>query len=155
MQRTPSSQVTALHPFVHTRSTLTPRQTNQLAEKKSLDELMSQYREEMEFYMYMQYLCNSQMLEVKRHAQERGIFLKGDIPFLVSGDSADVWYLFCISFLMKVVSPISVLDDHFALQVKDLPLRRVNQRLFKMEYTVGAPPDQENPDGQDWGALLL
>lgn len=28
---------------------------------------------------------------VKQHANTMGIFLMGDIPFLVSADSADVW----------------------------------------------------------------
>ena len=39
----------------------------------------------------VQYLAFRQMLLVKQHANTLGISLMGDIPFLVSGDSADVW----------------------------------------------------------------
>jgi len=43
------------------------------------------------YHIFLQYLCFSQMRKVKAYATERKIFLKGDIPILLSPDSADVW----------------------------------------------------------------
>jgi len=38
-----------------------------------------------------QYLCYLQMKHVKEVANSQGVFIKGDIPFLISRDSSDVW----------------------------------------------------------------
>ncbi len=40
---------------------------------------------------FIQFLCFKQMSQVKSYAKEKGVFLKGDIPILISPDSADVW----------------------------------------------------------------
>jgi 4-alpha-glucanotransferase len=40
---------------------------------------------------YVQWLAWEQWREVRRRARERGVLLMGDLPFLVSRDSADVW----------------------------------------------------------------
>ena len=45
-----------------------------------------------DFFSFLQYLCFVQMREVKSYANAQGIFLKGDIPILISRDSADVSY---------------------------------------------------------------
>lgn len=47
--------------------------------------------EEIRPYTVQQFLAYQQMTAVKRHAEERGIEILGDIPILVSPDSADVW----------------------------------------------------------------
>lgn len=39
----------------------------------------------------LQYLCWSQLLEVRRYADEQGIALFGDLPILCNRDSVDVW----------------------------------------------------------------
>lgn len=44
------------------------------------------------FHKMLQFLCFSQFEQVKRVADENNILLKGDIPILISRDSADVWY---------------------------------------------------------------
>ncbi|KAF3363187.1 4-alpha-glucanotransferase [Chlamydiales bacterium STE3] len=44
------------------------------------------------FHLFLQYLCFSQMEEVRKCAVQNNILLKGDIPILISPDSADVWY---------------------------------------------------------------
>jgi len=49
------------------------------------------YAKEIEFHCIVQYLCASQLKMVKAHAEERGVFMQGDIPILVSPDSVDVW----------------------------------------------------------------
>jgi len=43
------------------------------------------------FYSFLQYHCFSQMKKVRRAAEAAGLFLKGDVPILLSPDSADVW----------------------------------------------------------------
>lgn len=44
-----------------------------------------------EFYTFLQYHAFRQMKIVKNYADTQGIKLKGDIPILLSKDSADVW----------------------------------------------------------------
>lgn len=43
------------------------------------------------YHITLQYLCYLQLKHVKTYAQERGVFLMGDIPILLSKESADVW----------------------------------------------------------------
>ena len=54
-------------------------------------ELMRSHKEEIDYHLFVQYLCFQQMSQAKEHAEKKGVFLKGDIPILVSPDSADVW----------------------------------------------------------------
>ncbi|MGK5595547.1 MAG: 4-alpha-glucanotransferase [Parachlamydiaceae bacterium] len=44
------------------------------------------------FHIFLQFLCFSQMAKVKEVAIENKVYIKGDIPILISPDSADVWY---------------------------------------------------------------
>ena len=52
---------------------------------------MDEYWHDVTFYISLQFFCYQQYLLVKKYAQENQIFLKGDIPILISTDSADVW----------------------------------------------------------------
>ncbi len=70
------------------------------------------------FFQYVQWLADRQWQAARREAAARGVAIKGDLPFMVSGDSADVW---------------------------------ARQGEFRMDATVGAPPDAFSADGQDWG----
>jgi 4-alpha-glucanotransferase len=63
----------------------------QFLDEKRRDELISTNWVEVCFYVFLQYLCYKQLKEVRAYANERGVFLKGDIPILLSPDSADVW----------------------------------------------------------------
>lgn len=45
----------------------------------------------VQFYIFLQYHAFRQMQSVKAYADKKGIFLKGDLPILISPDSADVW----------------------------------------------------------------
>ncbi len=42
------------------------------------------------FHIFLQYLSFTQLHKVKQYANEKGVFLKGDIPILISRYSADV-----------------------------------------------------------------
>ena len=56
---------------------------------KELEEIHSN---EISFYIILQYLCFEQLSQVKNHANKNNVFLKGDIPILISPNSADVWF---------------------------------------------------------------
>jgi len=46
---------------------------------------------EIRFHKFVQFQFFRQWRELRRHANERGIRIVGDIPIFVAGDSADVW----------------------------------------------------------------
>jgi 4-alpha-glucanotransferase len=48
-------------------------------------------QDQIDPHQLVQFLAYSQMQGVKAYADERGMFLMGDIPILISPDSADVW----------------------------------------------------------------
>lgn len=50
-----------------------------------------QIAQDMEFHSFLQFLCFQQLEEVKKFAERKKIKLKGDIPILISVQSADVW----------------------------------------------------------------
>lgn len=47
--------------------------------------------EDLQRHKLLQYLCYQQMKAVKAHADQKKMYLLGDIPILVSQNSADVW----------------------------------------------------------------
>jgi 4-alpha-glucanotransferase len=53
--------------------------------------LLHRYNEEVAFQRCIQYLCFQQLQQVKKIAEQKGIFIKGDIPILINFESADVW----------------------------------------------------------------
>ncbi|HVD93457.1 MAG TPA: 4-alpha-glucanotransferase [Vicinamibacterales bacterium] len=71
--------------------------------------------DEILFYSYLQWAAYNQWRQ-SREACGIGVF--GDFPFMVSGDSADVW---------------------------------ARQEDFRLDASVGAPPDAFSETGQDWG----
>ena len=70
---------------------------------------------EILFHCYLQWLAANQWRQA-REACDIGVF--GDFPFMVSGDSADVW---------------------------------ARQHEFRVDASVGVPPDAFSETGQDWG----
>ncbi|GAB4225480.1 MAG: 4-alpha-glucanotransferase [Chlamydiales bacterium] len=59
--------------------------------KEVVDALIAEYAGEVEFHVFLQYLCFQQLSEVVAEAKKYHILLKGDIPILISPESADVW----------------------------------------------------------------
>jgi 4-alpha-glucanotransferase len=51
----------------------------------------SAFAKEIEFHSLIQFFCFQQMHKVKEYAEQKGVFIKGDIPILVNKDSAEVW----------------------------------------------------------------
>ncbi len=46
---------------------------------------------EVDYHFYLQYLCFSQLSSVKKYATTKNVSIKGDIPFLITLESVDVW----------------------------------------------------------------
>jgi len=55
-------------------------------------ELLSEHKQTCQFHTFLQFLCFQQFEAVKQIANEKGVYLKGDIPILINKDSADVWH---------------------------------------------------------------
>lgn len=56
-----------------------------------LNEVKTKHSELLEFQRWLQWQLYEQCVEVHSYARAKGVLLMGDIPFLTSRDSADVW----------------------------------------------------------------
>ena len=92
-----------------------------------LRECRAAHRAELRALMFEQYLFELQWAALKRHANERGVYLFGDLPFYVDRNSVDCWWERSL----------------FALDADGEPLA-----------VAGVPPDYFNADGQLWGNPL-
>jgi 4-alpha-glucanotransferase len=57
----------------------------------ALSSFWGTHQHEIAFHMWLQWNIYLQFVEAKQYAQSKGVLLKGDLPILVSRDSADVW----------------------------------------------------------------
>jgi 4-alpha-glucanotransferase len=71
--------------------------------------------DEVLYRQYLQWVADDQWADARRDAQNVALF--GDLPFMVGGDSADVW---------------------------------TRQDEFRLDASVGVPPDAFSETGQDW-----
>lgn len=60
-------------------------------QRQALMGFMNSHQEEIDFQAWLQYRLFLKFQEVKEYAKLNGILIKGDLPILVSRDSADVW----------------------------------------------------------------
>jgi 4-alpha-glucanotransferase len=60
-------------------------------EADALKDVYNKERGLVNFYVWLQWQIFLQMKVVKEYAEINGVFILGDLPFLVSRDSADVW----------------------------------------------------------------
>ncbi len=81
----------------------------------ALDEARVTLADEVRYRMYLQWIAGEQWSDARRACAPTRFF--GDMPFMVSGDSADVW---------------------------------ARQDEFRMDVSVGVPPDAFSDTGQDW-----
>jgi len=91
----------------------------QRREPAAIDRARKELADEVVFYQYLQWQAGTQWLRAR--ARTHGVELFGDLPFMVDGDSADVW---------------------------------ARQHQFRLDVSVGAPPDAFSASGQDWGMPL-
>jgi 4-alpha-glucanotransferase len=88
---------------------------------------LTAHREQFRAFMFEQYLFELQWTALKAYANERGVYLFGDLPFYVDRNSVEVWW-----------------ERHlFALDASGEPVA-----------VAGVPPDYFNADGQLWGNPL-
>lgn len=92
--------------------------------KKAIAEAKKQFKIEILYYQFEQYLFFRQWLSVKEYANSKGIYLFGDLPIFVAHDSADVW-------------------AHRAFFKLD--------KNGESEVVAGVPPDYFSATGQRWG----
>lgn len=60
-------------------------------DKKELANFKEERQNEVTFHMWVQWLLYKQFREARDYASSKDILIKGDLPLLVSRDSADVW----------------------------------------------------------------
>ncbi len=66
-------------------------ETFKTKEPAAMKKVAAENAEELLFHQWLQWQLFEQFAEVKRYAAKNGVLLMGDMPFLVSRDSADVW----------------------------------------------------------------
>lgn len=59
--------------------------------KSVLEEFEVKNSDKIRFHYWIQWQLFEQLQSVKKYANDKGVFIMGDIPFLVSKDSCDVW----------------------------------------------------------------
>ncbi len=79
-------------------------------------------------HLFSQFVCFTQLAELKKYANQRGVKLVGDLPIFVSYHSMDVW--------------------------KDPSQFYLNKTSLEMEYETGAAPDGFSETGQKWGTPI-
>jgi len=95
--------------------------------KEAITEAEARLKDEMYFYMFLQYIAAKQWMAVKAYANSKGIKIIGDMPIYVAFDSADAWTK---SFLFQM-------DEN-----------------GNPSAVAGCPPDGFSADGQLWGNPL-
>ncbi len=98
-----------------------------LRDPDALWQIRQQFKEEIRFYSFLQYLFDRQWQALRQYAHEKGISIIGDVPIYVPLDSADVWSA----------------PELFQLDEKSNP-----------KAVAGVPPDGFSADGQLWGNPL-
>jgi len=96
-------------PWSEWPATLRDREPGALAEARL------ELAEDILYRQYLQWVASDQWSHAREAA--RGVAIWGDLPFMVSGDSADVW---------------------------------ARQNEFRLDASVGVPPDAFSETGQDW-----
>ena len=62
-----------------------------LRDPAALEECREKYKEDVDYYVFTQYLFFQQWGALKEYANQRGVKIIGDAPIYVAMDSADVW----------------------------------------------------------------
>ena len=96
-------------------------------DKIYLEKAENELKDDIEFYEFIQYHFFKQWQALKSYANEKGVYIIGDIPIYVAYDSADVWSDSKQFILDNELKPLSV---------------------------AGCPPDAFSDDGQLWGNPL-
>ena len=106
----------ALHAHFGERSWMDWPAPERARQPAALERARQDLAEEILYRQYVQWLAGDQWGSARDAAGPVALF--GDLPFMVSGDSADVW---------------------------------ARQPEFRLDASVGVPPDAFSDSGQDWG----
>ena len=104
-----------------------PEEDIRLHRPDAVERYRALLREDVDFWVFCQFLFYRQWNALRAYAKEQGIRFIGDVPIYVALDSADVW----------------AERDYFRLGADGLPLE-----------VAGVPPDAFTADGQLWGNPL-
>ena len=104
-----------------------PDEDIRLRRPEAVERYRKELREDVELFVYIQYLFFQQWEQLRAYAHKKHIGIIGDMPIYVAMDSADVWS-----------DPKS-----FQLDEKNVPVE-----------VAGVPPDYFSADGQLWGNPL-
>ncbi|MDY5693331.1 MAG: 4-alpha-glucanotransferase [Eubacteriales bacterium] len=104
-----------------------PDEDIRLHKPEAVEKYGRELKEEVDFYVFMQFLFFRQWEALRAYAKEAGVQFIGDIPIYVAMDSADVWSA----------------PQYFQLDGENVPTE-----------VSGVPPDAFTEDGQLWGNPL-
>ena len=76
--------------------------------KKNIWRFKKTNKEQVDFWVFIQYLFYKQWWELKDYANTNGIQIIGDVPIYVAMDSADVWANPTQFYLDADLNPIDV-----------------------------------------------
>ena len=105
----------ALHAFHAEREWTDWPETIRTREPEALEAARRTLADDIAYRKYLQWIAGTQWSHARRECGD--VLLFGDMPFMVSGDSADVW---------------------------------ARQDEFRLDVSVGVPPDAFSDTGQDW-----
>ena len=98
-----------------------------LRDQKTLDHYRKLLKDEINFFLFLQFKAYQQWFNLKKYANDHGVEIIGDMPIYVAYDSSDVW-----------ANP-----KMFDLDEERLPY-----------HVAGVSPDNYSDDGQLWGNPL-
>ena len=101
---------------------------NELACFEKAQTHVGEFRDEIDFYIFAQYVFFTQYRALKEYANSRDIYFIGDMPIYVSRDSVDVW--------------------------SNRSLFEIDGETLAPKKVAGVPPDYFSEDGQLWGNPL-
>ncbi len=104
-----------------------PDEAIRLHKPEAVEAYRARYAEDLDFWVFCQFLFFRQWNALRAYAHEKGIRFIGDVPIYVALDSADVW-----------AEP-----KYFQLDQDGVP-----------KEVSGVPPDAFTEDGQLWGNPL-
>ncbi|MCR4782521.1 MAG: 4-alpha-glucanotransferase [Lachnospiraceae bacterium] len=88
-------------------------------EPKAMKEYKDRLKDDVDFYMYLQFKFDEQWKALKEYANKNGVKIVGDIPIYVSGDSSDVWAekeLFEVDEDLNAINVAGCPPDGFAVK---------------------------------------
>ena len=94
----------------------------------ALEQAVAELANEIEFFVFKQYLFFDQWQQLRSYAQQQGVKIIGDLPIYVALDSVDVW--------------------------ANQPLFQLDREHCIPTHVAGVPPDYFSASGQRWGNPL-